>query len=124
MEDLFCVFGGALMMGLLFAENSGIPLVGALADKMDGGAPIQLAMVFLLSNFIPALVLTPFLPICDSVLKKYWPSDSEDKPDCPKYLTNQALADPETALDLIPKELGRLFASVSPSRATMGGGHD
>ncbi len=124
MEDLFCVFGGALMMGLLFAENSGIPLVGALADKMDGGAPIQLAMVFLLSNFIPALVLTPFLPICDSVLKKYWPSDFEDKPECPKYLTNQALADPETALDLIPKELGRLFASVSPARATMDGGHD
>ena len=114
MEDLFCVFGGLLMMGLLFAEKAGIPLVRALADKMDGGAPMQLALVFLLSNFIPALVLTPFLPLCDGLLKRFWPGDPVDSPDCPKYLTNQALADPETALDLIPKELARLFASVSP----------
>ena len=124
MEDLFCVFGGALMMGFLFAEKAGIPLVRALVEKMDGGAPIQLAMVFLLSNLIPAIVLTPMLPLCDSVLKKFWPSDSEDKLECPKYLTNQALADAETALELIPKELGRLFASASSARVTMGGGHD
>jgi len=61
MEGLFCVFGGVLMMGLLFAEKAGIPLVRALAEKMDGGAPIQLVMVFLLSNLIPAIVLTPML---------------------------------------------------------------
>ena len=61
MEDLFCVFGGALMMGLLFAEKAGIPLVRALAEKMDEGAPIQVVMVFLLSNLIPAIVLTPML---------------------------------------------------------------
>ena len=124
MEDLFCVFGGALMMGLLFAEKAGIPLARALGEKMDGGAPIQLVMVFLLSNLIPAIVLTPMLPLCDGVLKKFWPSDSEDKLERPNYLTNQALADAETALDLIPNPLGRLFASVSSARATMGGGHD
>ena len=61
MEGLFCVFGGVLMMGLLFAEKAGIPLVRALAEKMHGGAPIQLVMVFLLSNLIPAIVLTPML---------------------------------------------------------------
>ena len=115
-EDLFCVFGGVLMMGLFFAEKAGIPLVLALAERIDGGTPIQLAMVFLLSNLIPAIVITPLLPLCDAALKKFFPSDPSDKPHCPKYLTNQALADPESALDLIPKELGRLFASVNPSR--------
>ena len=124
MEDLFCVFGGVLMMGLLYAEKAGVPLVGALAARMNGGAPVQLAMVFLLSNLIPALALTPLLPLCDGVLKKFWPSDSSDKPDVPKYLTSQALADPETALDLIPKELARLFAEMSPSRALWGTNQD
>ena len=116
MEDFFCVFGGVLMMGLLFAEKAGIPLVLGLAGRMDGGAPIQLALVFLLSNLIPAIVFTPLLPLCDATLKKFYPSDPSDKPHCPKYLTHQALADPESALDLIPKELGRLFASVNPSK--------
>ncbi len=116
MEDFFCVFGGVLMMGLLFAEKAGIPLVLGLAGRMDGGAPIQLALVFLLSNLIPAIVFTPLLPLCDAALKKFYPSDPSDKPHCPKYLTHQALADPESALDLIPKELGRLFASVNPSK--------
>ena len=116
MEDLFCVFGGVLMMGLLFAEKAGIPLVLGLAERMDGGAPIQLALVFLLSNLIPAIVFTPLLPLCDAALKKFYPSDPSDKPHCPKYLTNQALADPESALDLIPKELARLFASVNLSK--------
>jgi len=110
------VFGGVLMMGLLFAEKAGIPLVLGLAERMDGGAPIQLALVFLLSNLIPAIVFTPLLPLCDAALKKFYPSDPSDKPHCPKYLTNQALADPESALDLIPKELARLFASVNLSK--------
>lgn len=65
------MFGGVLMMGLLFAEKAGIPLVLGLAERMDGGAPIKLAMVFLLSNLIPALVFTPLLPLCDAALKSF-----------------------------------------------------
>jgi phosphate:Na+ symporter len=113
MEDLFCVFSGLLMMALFFLERAGVPLVQAFVYSLHGGEAMRLAAVFLLSNLIPAVVLSPFLPHCESLLKRFWPSDAAERPDQPKFLRSQALADPETALDLIPKELGRLFASLS-----------
>lgn len=113
MEDLFCVFSGGLMMALFFMERAGIPLVQAFVHSLDGGNAIRLATVFLLSNLIPALVLSPFLPLCEGLLKRFWPSDAAEHAEQPKFLRSQALADPETALDLIPKELGRLFGTLS-----------
>lgn len=112
MEDLFCVLSGVLMMSLLFLEKSGVPLVLSLVSGIPGGPAIHLAWVFLLSNLIPAIVVSPFLPICETLLQRIWPSGVAERPDEPLFLRSQALADPETALDLIPKELGRLFASV------------
>ena len=112
MEDLFCVFSGILMMLLLFIERSGVPLVEALVNRLPCGDAVRLAVVFLLSNLIPAVVLSPFLPFCESLLKKIWASDASERADQPKFLRSQALADPETALDLIPKELGHLFESL------------
>jgi phosphate:Na+ symporter len=87
--------------------------VQAFVYSLHGGEAMRLAAVFLLSNLIPAVVLSPFLPRCESLLKRFWPSDAAERPDQPKFLRSQALADPETALDLIPKELGRLFGSLS-----------
>jgi phosphate:Na+ symporter len=113
MEDLFCVFSGVLMMALFFVERAGVPLVQAFVHSLDGGDAMRLAAVFLLSNLIPALVLSPFLPLCEVLLKRFWPSDAAEHAEQPKFLRSQALADPETALDLIPKELGRLFGSLS-----------
>ena len=113
MEDLFCVFSGVLMMALFFVERTGVPLVLAFVGSLDGGNAMRLAAVFLLSNLIPAVVLSPFLPLCETLLKRFWPSDAAEHAEQPKFLSPQALADPETALDLIPKELGRLFGSLS-----------
>jgi phosphate:Na+ symporter len=113
MEDLFCVFSGALMMALFFLERAGVPLVQAFVHSLPGGEAIHCATVFLLSNLIPALVLSPFLPLCEVLLQRLWPSDAKENAGQPKFLRSQALADPETALDLIPKELGRLFGSLS-----------
>lgn len=112
MEDLFCVFSGGLMMALFFVEQTGIPLVQALATSLYAGEAMRLATVFFLSNLIPALVMTPLLAPCESLLKRFWPSDAAGRPDQPRFLRSQALADPETALDLIPKELGRLLGSL------------
>jgi phosphate:Na+ symporter len=100
------------MMALLFAERAGIPLVVASVSTLQGGEAFRLAAVFFLSNLIPAIVISPLVPFCEELLKRLWPSDAADHPDRPKFLRSQALADPETALDLIPKELGRLFASA------------
>lgn len=113
MEDLFCVFSGALMMLLFYLEAAGIPLVGALLREIRGGPTIQLAAVFLLSNLLPAILLMPLLPFCSTLLKKLWPNDPTPRAGAPAYLTPQALADPASALDLLPKELGRLLSGLS-----------
>ena len=113
MEDLFCAVSGVLMMLLFYLEAAGIPLVGALLRDVSGGPSVQLAFVFFLSNFLPALVLMPLLPACSRLLKKLWPNDPTPRAGVPAFLTTQALADPASALDLLPKELGRLLASVS-----------
>jgi phosphate:Na+ symporter len=57
------------------------------------------------------------------LLEKVWPTAPVDEPGRPKYLAPQALGDPSTALDLVPRELGRLFAMVEVSpRPGVGGG--
>lgn len=112
MEDLFCLVSGVMMMVLYFAEAVGIPLVQALISHISGGAPIQLAVVFLLSNLLPALLMTPLLPACAASLDRIWPNDPRAAPNAPAFLTSQALADPATALDLLPRELARLISSL------------
>ena len=113
MEGLFCAASGILMMALFYLEEAGIPLVGALAREVSGGPSVHLAVVFLLSNLLPALVLMPVLPACSRFLKRLWPNDPTPRPGVPAFLTTQALADPASALDLLPKELGRLLSGVN-----------
>lgn len=117
MEDFFCVFSGLTMMCLFFLEKVGIPLVAALASAAHAPGT-QLALVFLLSNLIPAILLTPALEPAAGLLKRIWPDDTATR----SLLTPQAVADPATALDLIPKELARLLASlqidVAPADST------
>ncbi len=63
LEDLFCVISGGLMFGLFLIEQCGVPLVGALVRSLHRSIDIQLAVVFLLSNLIPAAVMTPFMGV-------------------------------------------------------------
>lgn len=112
MEDLFCLFSGAVMMLLLMVEDAGVPLVRALAFQLVASDPIRLALVFFLSNAVPAILITPLLSACSVLLKRLWPNDPAAEPGRPEFLTSQALADPESALDLVTRELGRLFSMV------------
>src|SRR5262249_21000173 len=78
---------------------------------------VQLALVFLLSNLLPALVLTPALGWCRSLLEWLVPSELGDVPGKPRYLTTSALRDPGTGIILLEKELARLIGmlTVDPS---------
>lgn len=113
LEDLFCVFGGLLMLALFALESLGIPLVAAFVTSLAAPMSIQLAVVLLLSNLLPALLLSPLLPACRHLLLRLWPDPTAaDDPARPLFLTSQALADPPTALDLLSRELARLLASI------------
>lgn len=113
LEDLFCVASGVIMLALSLLESVGAPLVTALAQSLPTSINTKLAVVFLLSNLIPALVLSPTLASCGRLLKKLWPDrPAEEDPSRPLFLRSQALADPPTALDLLARELARLLGNI------------
>lgn len=113
LEDLFCVISGVLMFGLFLIEQCGVPLVGALVRSLHRSIDVQLAVVFLLSNLIPAAVMTPFMGVWRGLLEKLWPDKSAaEDPSRPMYILPQALNDPSTALDLMGKELIRLLSHI------------
>src|SRR5262245_56121828 len=113
MEDLFCVVSGASMLALDILESTGVPLVRAGVQHLTSDIRLQLALVFLLSNLLPALALTPALGWCAALLERLVPADAPGAPGTPRYLTPQALGDPDTAILLLEKELARLLGMLS-----------
>ena len=115
-EDLFCLLSGILMVTLFYIEReTGIPLVLAVVKWVSPRVALQLAMTFLLSNLLPALVMWPLRGQAMALVSRLWPVAAEADPSAPKYLTTQSLADPVTAVDLIPRELARLLARLEAS---------
>ena len=112
-EDLFCVLSGLTMLGLYYVEQAGIPLVLAFTGAISPDLTLRLALLFLLSNLIPALILTPFLPQVSRLVKQLWPREPTEVAGRPRYLAPRALDDPATALALIRKELARLLMLVT-----------
>lgn len=109
LEDLFCIVSGLLMVSLFYVESStGWPLVGTAAIAMTHSIKTQLATVFLISNALPALLITPLLPQCWAFLQRLWPDTAFEYASQPKYINDFSLADPSTAFDLAMLELARL----------------
>jgi len=113
LEDLFCVVSGFLMLVLYALEAEGIPLAAAFVTALPAALSIKLAVVFLLSNLLPALLMSPLLGVSLRFLEKLWP----DKPAAedlarPLFLHSRALDDPSTALDLLGRELARLLGTI------------
>ena len=121
LEDLFCVVSALLMLGLYAAEAAGVPLGAALVRALSHSLTTQLAIIFLLSNLLPALVMTPSLKAWRRFLEKLWPDKpAADDPSQPLFLRKQALDDPPTALDLLGRELARLLGMIRIEPANAG----
>jgi phosphate:Na+ symporter len=113
-EDLFCLTSGVIMVTLFYVEELfGVPLVQAAVSKIGDDVRTQLAFGFLLSNLIPAMVLSPFFTPCLRLLTWCWPPTTDENAAKPKYLTSQSIDDPSTALDVLERELARLITHVA-----------
>lgn len=113
-QDFFCVFSGLLMMTLYFVERAGVPLVEALARYLTDSITTQLAVVFLLSNLLPALLLTPLRHPLSALLKRIWPDSPEKERGKPQFIGSHALYDPDLSIDLLQKEIAHLFSLIAP----------
>jgi len=113
LEDFFCVAGAVLMLVLYALEQAGVPLVSAWVHALAQGINTQLALVFLLSNLLPALALSPLIGHGMEWLRRFWPDRVVQDPAEPRFLTSQSLSEPATALDLMVKELARLLGTIA-----------
>jgi phosphate:Na+ symporter len=113
LEDFFCVLSGALMAALFALEEAGVPLVAAGVNSLPVSLTTKLAIVFLISNLLPAWLLSPALGRALEFLKKLWPDrPALEDPSRPMFLRPQALDDPPSAFDLLQKELARLLGLI------------
>ncbi|HVU86251.1 MAG TPA: Na/Pi symporter [Pirellulales bacterium] len=124
-EDAFCLASGLLMVALFFIERvTGLPLVLAGVAAATDKIALQLALVFLLANLLPAIVVMPALGPSLAWLARRWPADEVADAAQPEFLTPQSLDDPASAVDLIPRELARLLTSLQCSVRTHRAGTD
>lgn len=113
LEDFFCVVSGAVMGTLFVVEQAGVPLVAAFVNSFSAPVATKLAVVFLISNLLPALLLSLGLGRVLKLLKRLWPDrPAIDDPSRPVFLRSQALDDPSSAFDLMQKELARLLGTI------------
>ena len=118
LEDFFCVLSGTLMFALFAIEKAGVPLVAHLVNSIATPITTKLAVVFLISNLLPALLISPALGRVLQLLKRLWPDTAaSDDPSRPIFLRKQALDDVSSALDLMKKELARLLGTIHLSTA-------
>jgi phosphate:Na+ symporter len=104
---------GVLMVALSAVESLlGVPLIRAAVTAVGTDIKMQLALVFLLSNLMPAVAISPFLGPCRALLARLWPATTIEDAAKPKYLTTQALDDPNTALDLVGREIASLVGNL------------
>jgi phosphate:Na+ symporter len=109
-QDLFKIAGMALFVLLFYLEMyGGIPLVKAFVSLLSGQLETQAALVNLLCNLVPAVLVAPLLGPTQRFLDRCWPATDDEDFAKLKYLHPQALGDPETALDLVEKEQTRLL---------------
>lgn len=122
-EDLFCLWSGVVMIALFALEQAGVPLVLAGAQHVfPGSQKLQLALIFLLSNLVPAVLLSPAVGLLGRQLEKWMPGEAAAALARPRYISDTALSDPTTALELMAREIARLLGAlaVQPKRSQLG----
>ena len=90
------------------AETSIERLVGQLATHPGTQAGLAFTVVQLLCAIVGTVLQHPLAALCD----RLWPADAADALSAPRFIYEQALEDPTTALDLAEREQERLVAAL------------
>ncbi len=112
-EDIFCIWTGIVMIILTLVESLGLPGPLTLARAVaPDSLEFQLAVLFLVSNLFPAIVMSPFTGRIMHALKKWLPEGKWESFAKPEFLSPTAVGDPGTAADLALRESARLLESL------------
>jgi phosphate:Na+ symporter len=94
---------GVVMLLALFVNVGGTPLVLRLLSAMSGHVELQVASALLLA-YLPGVALVPLRHRMTAIFARIWPPTEEEGNGACRYISDDALADPESALDLAELE--------------------
>jgi len=108
-QALFKVAGAVVLVPWFYLEiYLNIPGVQAFARFLSGDFGKQMAYVFLFFQLAATGVLAATSSLVLRLMQRICPASAEEELNRPQYIYEQALEEPETALDLAEKECLRL----------------
>jgi phosphate:Na+ symporter len=121
----FNIAGAVILVPAFYLEvYAGIPLMIALGETFSADQAFQLAIINLLFNVVPGVVIFPCVGLVARLLARYFPQTAEEQLSKPKYLLEQTGDDPHNALRLIELEQIRLIEILSRAFDTMRAGNN
>ncbi|WP_159992344.1 Na/Pi symporter [Roseomonas sp. 18066] len=111
-QTLFKVIGTLLFLGLFVLEQRGTPLVLWLTSHLAERLPERIGWLFLIFQVMTALVLAPFGRPMRALLERLSPATPAEALGRPRFLYDQALDHPPSALDLVEREQAGLAARL------------
>lgn len=108
-QCLFKCAGTIIFVPLFYLETSGgVPLVRALVSRFSPDIGHQMAHVFLIFQLATAFVISFVLTPIQKLLERISPPTEEEVLAKPQFIYDQAIEEPETALELVAQEQFRL----------------
>lgn len=119
-QTSFNFVGAIFLVPLFYLEMyGGVPLVKTATEAMSASGGTQIAIVNLIFNAVPGVVLFIGMAPFARLLMRFWPETFEEQASKPKYLHDYAASDPHTALRLIELEQTRLVETLSSAFSAM-----
>lgn len=113
---------GVLLLGLFAAERLvGVPLLRSLLEVRGPSLDLLLAAAFLLQQGAMGVLGTLLLPWSDRMLDRLSPPTLEEGLERLEFIHDATPEDPDTAVVLLEKEQGRLFAMLPEYLAAVRG---
>jgi phosphate:Na+ symporter len=104
-QVIFNFVGAILLIPLFYLEvHYQVPSIKWLVERLASSVEQQMALVYVLFQIVPAIVMFLFMDQFHNFLTRHWPITEEEHLSKLKYIHDHALSDPQTAMDLAEKE--------------------
>ncbi len=103
--------GVVLLLPLFVIEQAfGVPLVAAAIRAISAAPGFQIGLVYLACQLTAVAVAGALEGVIQPMLERLAPPSAAESLSRPRYLYDQALAEPDTAVTLVEREQTRIFA--------------
>jgi phosphate:Na+ symporter len=104
-QVIFNFVGAIFLIPLFYLEvHSHVPSIKWLVGQLASSVEQQMALVYVLFQIVPAIVMFIFMNQFHNFLTRTWPITEEEHLSKLKYIHDHALSDPQTAMDLAERE--------------------